>query len=90
MLYFHRSSDSAKMAKSGKGIEALSDFRKLRESWPEDMSRLFDPKLSEERRGELWESMCEGGEKLRQRYVLQHRHLVLWTRDLFVCFFFGI
>lgn len=52
------------------GLEAYDLFRKLKKSWPEDMSRLFDPSLAEDRRVELWQVMCEGGESVRRRRVL--------------------
>lgn len=48
-------------------IELLDSFQKLRKSWPKAMARLFDPALSDDRRAELWEIMCEGGDRLRQR-----------------------
>lgn len=47
--------------------EALSLYRKLRKSWPKDMPRLFDPSISDGRRAELWELLCERGDILRQR-----------------------
>lgn len=48
-------------------IELLNSFEKLRKSWPKDMARLLDPSLLDERRSELWEIMCDGGDTLRQR-----------------------
>lgn len=48
-------------------IELLDEFNKLRASWPKGMSRLLDPSLPDERRSELWEIMCSGGDVLRQR-----------------------
>lgn len=48
-------------------IELLDSFQELRKTWPKDMARLFDPALSDDRRAELWEIMCEGGDRLRQR-----------------------
>lgn len=53
---------------AGMTIELLASFEKLRKSWPKDMVRLLDPSLPDERRSELWEIMCDGGDKLRQRY----------------------
>lgn len=61
-----KSSDKKRIA----GLEAYDLFRKLKKSWPEDMPRLFDPSLAEDRRVELWQVMCEGGESLRRRQVL--------------------
>ena len=55
-------------------IELLDRFQDLRKTWPKDMARLFDPALSDDRRAELWEIMCEGGDRLRQRYFVH-----LWT-----------
>lgn len=49
-------------------IELLASVQKLRKSWPKDMPRMLDPSLDDERRGELWEIMCEGGDPLRQRW----------------------
>lgn len=54
-------------AKSCKVIELLDEFKKLRVSWPKEMARLLDPSLPDERRSELWEIMCSGGDVLRQR-----------------------
>lgn len=51
-------------------IEYLDSFKRLQKSWPKDMKRLLDPSLSDERRSELWEMMCEGGDVLRQRCVI--------------------
>ncbi|CAM9757297.1 unnamed protein product [Laminaria digitata] len=50
-------------------IDLLDSFQELRKSWPKDMARLFDPALSDDRRAELWEIMCEGGDRLRQRFA---------------------
>ncbi|CAM9921164.1 unnamed protein product [Ectocarpus sp. 4 AP-2014] len=50
-------------------IELLDEFNKLRASWPKDMSRLLDPSLPDERRSELWDIMCSGGDVLRQRFA---------------------
>lgn len=54
---------------NGKGstIELLDNFLELRQSWPKDMGRLFDPALDDDRRPALWEMMCENGDALRQR-----------------------
>lgn len=54
-------------ADTGMAIDMLASFRKLRRSWPKDMRRLLDPTLPEDRRTELWDLMCEGGDDLRQR-----------------------
>lgn len=54
----------------GASIEYLDSFKKLQKSWPKDMKRLLDPSLPDERRSELWELMCEGGDVLRQRCVI--------------------
>lgn len=48
-------------------MEYLDSFKRLQKSWPKDMKRLLDPSLPDERRSELWEMMCEGGDVLRQR-----------------------
>ncbi|CAB1104065.1 unnamed protein product [Ectocarpus sp. CCAP 1310/34] len=50
-------------------IELLDKFKKLRASWPKEMARLLDPSLPDERRSELWEIMCSGGDVLRQRFA---------------------
>ncbi|CAN0133571.1 unnamed protein product [Scytosiphon promiscuus] len=50
-------------------IELLDEFKKLRASWPKEMGRLLDPSLPDESRSELWEIMCLGGDKLRQRFA---------------------
>ncbi|CAN0434335.1 unnamed protein product, partial [Ectocarpus sp. 13 AM-2016] len=47
----------------------LDKFKKLRASWPKEMARLLDPSLPDERRSELWEIMCSGGDVLRQRFA---------------------
>ncbi|CAM9433845.1 unnamed protein product [Hapterophycus canaliculatus] len=49
-------------------VELLDKFKKLRKSWPKEMARLLDPSLPDERRSELWEMMCLGGDELRQRF----------------------
>lgn len=49
------------------GIELLDSFQNMCESWPKDMARLLDPSLPDDRRDELWNVMCEGGDTLRQR-----------------------
>lgn len=54
--------------RSGMAIELLTSFEELRKSWPKEMAKLLDPSLPEERRSELWEIMCDGGDILRQRY----------------------
>ena len=61
-------------------IELLDRFQDLRKTWPKDMARLFDPALSDDRRAELWEIMCEGGDRLRQRYFVH-----LWTVLIVYC-----
>eukprot|EP00752_Nemacystus_decipiens_P004170 g3813.t1 len=50
-------------------IEYLDSFKRLQKAWPKDMKRLLDPSLPDERRSELWEIMCEGGDVLRQRFA---------------------
>lgn len=56
---------------AGMPVEYLESFRRLQQSWPKDMERLLDPSLPDERRSELWEMMCEGGDVLRQRCVIE-------------------
>ena len=63
------SSSSSGIGSAAASIEYLDSFKTLQESWPEDMRRLLDPSLPDERRSELWEMMCEGGDVLRQRCV---------------------
>ena len=58
---------------AGMPLEYLDSFKRLKKSWPKDMKRLLDPSLPDERRSELWEMMCEGGDVLRQRYVITDR-----------------
>lgn len=54
-------------AVGAKSIELLDNLRKIRRSWPTEMSSLFDPSLPDDRRNHMWEIMCEAGDSLRQR-----------------------
>ncbi|CAM9877770.1 unnamed protein product [Discosporangium mesarthrocarpum] len=50
-------------------IKYLLDFQAAWKRLPKDMNRMFDPKMPEVRRNELFQMMCEEGERLRRRYA---------------------
>jgi len=49
-------------------IAYYEEWAALQKKWPADMQTLFTPKVSDERRAELFEMMAEEGEPLREKY----------------------